>query len=475
MKILPILLVCLVSLNVINSAFGINITENSWTTKTRMPTARSSFGVGVVNKKIYAIGGFPITNVNEEYDPSTDTWTTRKPMPTARMGFAITVYQNKIYVIGGETDWSSSKGCYIQTNVNEVYDPATDSWETKAPMPAPRSQMTASTVDDKIYVIGGIVDPLNGEITHLNGVYDPQTDKWTTKAEVPGRFYSHGAAVVDNKIYVIDTQFDDGLQIYNPKTDNWTKGAAPPYEAHRAGVAATSGVLAPKRIYVLGGEVGFMEANNTNQVYDPQTDTWNIGNSMPTSRASLAVAVVDDLLYALGGNYPAGNYGQTSFDEQKRKLTLLSNYDSEPLNFVPQENCRLNEQYVPFGYGTLQPIVTITSPMSEVYNASTVPLLFSVDKSVSWMKYSLDGQDNVSITGNTTLTSLSNGTHNLTIYAKYAEGSIGASENIVFTVAKPEPESFPVVPIAASIGVVGIVSISLLIYSKKRRHRVDNT
>lgn len=91
------------------------------------------------------------------------------------------------------------------------------------------------------------------------------------------------------------------------------------------------------------------------------------------------------------------------------------------------------------------------------------------------MKYSLDGQDNVSITGNTTLTGLSNGTHNLTIYAKYAEGSIGASENIVFTVAKPELESFPVMPIAASIGVVGIVSISLLIYSKKRRHRVDNT
>lgn len=254
--------------------------ENSWTTKTRMPTARQSSGVGVVNKRIYAIGGFPITDVNEEYDPLTDTWVTRKPMPTARMGFAITVYQNKIYVIGGETDWSSSKGCYIQTNVNEVYDPATDSWETKAPMPAPRSQMTASTVDDKMYVIGGIVDPLNGKITHVN------------------------------------------------------------------------------------------------EVYDPQTDTWSIGNSMPTSRVSLAIAVVDDLLYALGGTYPAGNYGQTSFDAQKREFTLLSNYDSEPLNFVPQENCRLNEQYVPFGYGTLQPIVTITSPMSEVYNASTVPLLF---------------------------------------------------------------------------------------------------
>lgn len=116
-----------------------------------MPTARSSFGVGVVNKKIYAIGGFPITNVNEEYDPSTDTWTIRKPMPTARMSFAIAVCQNKIYVIGGDTIYSSSNGCWIQTNVTEVYDPVTDSWETKAHIPTPRSQMTASTVDGKIY------------------------------------------------------------------------------------------------------------------------------------------------------------------------------------------------------------------------------------------------------------------------------------------------------------------------------------
>ncbi|MGD0978070.1 MAG: kelch repeat-containing protein [Candidatus Bathyarchaeia archaeon] len=53
-----------------------------------------------VEGKIYAIGGYKqgslTLNTNEEYDPVTNTWTTRAPMPTARMEFGIAVWQDKI-------------------------------------------------------------------------------------------------------------------------------------------------------------------------------------------------------------------------------------------------------------------------------------------------------------------------------------------------------------------------------------------
>ena len=83
----------------------------------------------VVNGKIYVI----VSTVNYEYDPTTNTWATKQPMPTPRAdGIAVTVFQNKIYVIGGRIIGGGTTG------INEVYDPATDSWETKTSMPTPR-------------------------------------------------------------------------------------------------------------------------------------------------------------------------------------------------------------------------------------------------------------------------------------------------------------------------------------------------
>lgn len=185
-----------------------DIVEDSWASKAPMQQARGYLGVAVVNGKIYAIGGstyhgkWPVTNgivgTNEEYDPATDTWSFKKPMPTPRYGFATAVYQNKIYCIGGVTGYSTSTGRLI-TGVNEVYDPATDTWETKAPMPTARWLLQANVVNGKIYLIGG----QNGGLsTIVNEVYDPEIDAWTTMAPMPTAAQSHASAVVDNKIYV---------------------------------------------------------------------------------------------------------------------------------------------------------------------------------------------------------------------------------------------------------------------------------
>ena len=70
-----------------------------------MPTLRSGFGVGVVNGKIYAIGGDIGTAVRtvEEYNPTTDVWTINSSIPPAfnNGGFGVGVVNGKIYTIGG--------------------------------------------------------------------------------------------------------------------------------------------------------------------------------------------------------------------------------------------------------------------------------------------------------------------------------------------------------------------------------------
>jgi hypothetical protein len=59
--------------------------------------------------------------------------------------------------------------------------------------------------------------------------------------------------------------------------------------------------------------------------------------------------------------------------------------------------------------------------------------------------------------------------HNITVYAQDTFGNIGSSQTIRFTIAKPEPESFPVVPVAA-IAVVAVIVAGLLVYHKKHKH-----
>ena len=120
---------------------------------------------------------------------------------------------------------------------------------------------------------------------------------------------------------------------------------------------------------------------------------------------------------------------------------------------------------------SIPPQITILSPETKAYNNSDVSLDFMVDGSFSEIEYSLDGQSNVTINGNTTLTGLPNGDHNITVYATDQFGNAGASETINFTIAVPEPESFPTILVAvtASVTSLAIVGVGLLIYFKKRK------
>jgi N-acetylneuraminic acid mutarotase len=437
---------------------SVSVAENSWASKVPMHVARAGLGVAVVNGKIYAIGGstrsggggtqsgpLPFTGgvvgTNEEYDPAADTWAFKAPMPTPLDSFGIAVYQNRIYCIGG--------------GVNEVYDPATDTWESKAPMTIARSYLQANVVNGKIYLIGGYVPDNSAfgfSISNLNEVYDPATDSWTTKAPMPIATGEYPSTVVDDKIYITgglsSSPKSDLNQIYDPATGTWSQGALMPLGLRYGAAGATAGVNAPKRIYCFSE---FAEWSGT-QVYDPENDSWTFGARTPTSRLSFAVAVVNDILYAIGG------YTETSTDG-------IWSWAYGP-SITPHAT---NEQYTPFGYGTVPPLISVVSPENKNYTSSNVSLAFAVNKPALWMGYSLDGKDNVTLAGNTTMTGLTSGLHNITLYAEDTFENTGTSETIYFSIANEQkPESFPTTLIVASVVLVAVIGIGLLVYFRKR-------
>jgi hypothetical protein len=84
------------------------------------------------------------------------------------------------------------------------------------------------------------------------------------------------------------------------------------------------------------------------------------------------------------------------------------------------------------------PVVDIVSPMNTTYTAASVPLNYVVDEeNPEWVGYSLDGAANETLTGNTTLTNLGLGPHDLTVYASDTSSNWG-KDTIYFTVAKDE-------------------------------------
>lgn len=282
---------------------------DTWVIKAPMPTARFAFGAVAVNDLIYAIGGILVlpngaettTNINEAYDPASNSWVERAPMPSPNWldSFGIAAYQNKIYCIGGPA--------------NNVYDPSTDTWEAKTPMPTPRHFLNANVVEGKIYLIGGrVFANYYYSLSAVNEVYDPATDSWTEKAPMPNAVASYASAVVNNKIYVISgsssSDITDLVQVYDPQTDKWSEASPIPIPVENAAADAIGNNATANAIYVVGGSTASDRtlSQNYNQVYFPQNDSWSMSSPMITSKAALSVVVVNYTLYAMGGT----NWGE---------------------------------------------------------------------------------------------------------------------------------------------------------------------
>jgi parallel beta-helix repeat protein len=114
------------------------------------------------------------------------------------------------------------------------------------------------------------------------------------------------------------------------------------------------------------------------------------------------------------------------------------------------------------------PSISILSPQNKTYTTSDIPLTFKINETVTWIRYCLDSQANVTITGNTTLTGLSNGLHNLTVYAKDAFDNFGASETVYFTIALPS-EPFPTTWIVAATAIIAIAAVAGHLFLKRKK------
>jgi N-acetylneuraminic acid mutarotase len=293
---------------------GFSADKGSWTTKTPAPTKRTEVAAASLDGKIYVVGGFAksiafTSALVEEYNPATDTWRERAPMPAGRHHVGIGVVNGRLYVIGGFHHsllniWNPSTTVY-------QYDPRSDQWTTRNPMPTARGALAVAVLDGKLHAIGGYGKDGN---TGAHEVYDPVADTWSIAAPLQVPRDHHAVAAIDGRLYAIggrlNRQYSQNLpvnEMYDPSTNQWTRKADLP--TARSGITAQ---VVGGRIYVFGGESPsgtFRE----NEAYDPDTDAWYSEAPMPTSRHGLGSAVVGGKIYVLcGGPTPGGSFSDAN-------------------------------------------------------------------------------------------------------------------------------------------------------------------
>ncbi|MDR4493137.1 MAG: kelch repeat-containing protein [Nitrospirales bacterium] len=287
-----------------------------WHTAAPAPTKRTEVAAAALNGKIFVVGGFEepgfgnllnfaITPSLQEYDPSTDRWTARAPMPVALHHVGIGVSGGKLYVIGGYQ--LSGFSVWHPVATVYAYDPETDVWSEGAPMSNPRGALSVTEHEGKLYAIGGYDRKANIATVE---VYDPARNVWTTRAPLPTPRDHLATATVSGKVYVIGGRLNGDYgrnlsvtEMYDPVTDEWSRVADLP--------TARSGITASEvggRIYVFGGE-GAEGTFRENEAYDPERNIWEPMAPMSTGRHGLGSAVIQTRLYVIsGGPTPGGSF-----------------------------------------------------------------------------------------------------------------------------------------------------------------------
>jgi len=261
-----------------------------------------------------------------EYDPAGDTWTKKRNMPLLSHHVAVVELNGKIYVMGGFTKPATGPTAWVPIDNAWEYDPAKDTWRALAPLPTKRGSPVAAVVAGKIYVIGGAGTHPGSKETSIhsarphraldtNEVYDPATNTWQTRSTMPTARNHSAIGVVNNKIYVIGGRIGAGfittasnvdiVEEYDPATDQWGVLKAPMPTARSAPAWGTY----RGRIYVVGGETRNSTLSATFrkvEAYEPATNTWHTLPPMVFSRHGLAGDFIGNRLHLVSGNVQSG-------------------------------------------------------------------------------------------------------------------------------------------------------------------------
>jgi N-acetylneuraminic acid mutarotase len=275
------------------------------------------------------------------------TWTVVDTMPAPFSNNAVTHASINgepfVFSFGGINTSKIYSGITLRSF---KYDVNGDSWSEIAPLPSgqPRIASAASTVKNKIYIIGGYSVSGNGSETSSNKVvvYNPTTNSYESDGTpIPTPIDDHVQSVWrDSLIYVITgwSNFSNvsNVQIYNPSNDSWTSGTPLPSSTDYK-VFGGAGTIIGDTIYYFGGAVSVGNFYATKKLRkgiidpnDPTNITWTIEDDGPNNSYRSACLSYGNKVFWGGGSATSYNYDGIAYNGTGgvSPLTQIMSYDS---------------------------------------------------------------------------------------------------------------------------------------------------
>ncbi|CAJ2649058.1 unnamed protein product [Trifolium pratense] len=208
----------------------------------RMPFCGCS--IGAVDGCIYALGGFSKASAMKSvwrYDPVKNCWTEVSPMSVGRAYSKTGILNGKLYVIGGVT---RGRGGLNPLQSAEVFDPHTGTWSPLPNMPFAKAQILPTAF------LADLLKPIATGMTSYRGrlyvpqslycwpffvdvggeVYDPDINSWLEMPVGMGNGWPARQAgtklsvTVNNDLYALDPSSSLGsakIKVYDEEGDTW--------------------------------------------------------------------------------------------------------------------------------------------------------------------------------------------------------------------------------------------------------------
>ena len=211
------------------------------------------------------------------------TWSPLASMGLERLYFGSNVLSSgKVFVVGGE--YSGPAGTNNWTNTGEIYDPVGDSWTSIAPFPQSQFGDDPTTMLPDGRVLTGY---LGGPQTYI---YNPTNNTWSTAGtKLRGDRSDEESWVLlpDGSIlsYDVFSSISTGIghaQRYVPATNTWVDTGVVPVALSSSALGFELGpafLLPDGRVFQVG-------ANSNTALYNPSSDTWAAGPTIPNAQGA---------------------------------------------------------------------------------------------------------------------------------------------------------------------------------------------